>query len=230
MTPHAKQVPGLHTKLKDLGDVLHPQMKDHKDNLSKHKDDTADAHKTLAQSIADLVKKLDAEAAARGGILDEVEQMNTLFRTKMRGLLNDEADKTKGALDDMKKALDDLRNKAKGLDEDLGKLRAITDDHKNGLDKAHNGVDKAHRDLDGKAKTLADLLKMIQDLKSALNDGLASEKEQRETLNVYVEELDDCLEKLRIDLGNRLLNAGVKRSLNVLVARTTSIKDNGRGK
>merc|ERR1719499_1382176 len=89
VAPHAKQVPGLHTKLKDLGDLLHPQVKDAKDGLTKHRDATADKHKKLDQDIADLAKRLEAEAAARKAMLDEIEQMQTAFRTKMRGMMTD---------------------------------------------------------------------------------------------------------------------------------------------
>jgi len=161
--------------------------------------------------------------------LDEVEQMNTLFRNKMRGLLNDEADKTKQNLDGLKKLLDDLLGKEKKLEDALKGVQDMVGGHKTSLDKAHDGVQKAVGDLDQKEKKLADLSKELLALKSYLESGLAVEREQREVSITFLEEHCDTLEKLFTDLGNRLLNSGVKRRFSLMVTRKNLNIENGAG-
>merc|ERR1719384_264914 len=43
--PHVKQIPHLTGKFKDLHDTLHPKLKDHKDDLERHKDNTNDLYR-----------------------------------------------------------------------------------------------------------------------------------------------------------------------------------------
>merc|ERR1719362_2276000 len=64
LMPHARQVPGLHNKLRELSDTLHPQIKDAKDSLDRHKDDTMESQRKIESMVNDLQRKLENETNA----------------------------------------------------------------------------------------------------------------------------------------------------------------------
>merc|ERR1719362_2855180 len=132
LMPHARQVPGLHNKLRELSDILHPQVKDAKDSLDGHRDDTTESHRKLETMVNDLQRKLDNETAARNAMMDELEQMNSGFRSKIRGLLNDEAEKNKLVQDQLQKDLTDLLGQLRRVDDTLnGTVEQVVANKKN---------------------------------------------------------------------------------------------------
>merc|ERR1712211_40842 len=132
LMPHARQVPGLHNKLRELSDTLHPRVKDAEDSLGRHRDDTMESHKKLEIMVNDLQRKLDNETAARNAMMDELEQMNSGFRSKMRGLLNDESEKNKKVQDQFQKDLTDLLGQLRRVDDTLnGTVEQVVTNKKN---------------------------------------------------------------------------------------------------
>jgi len=224
VSPFAKQVPGLHTKLKDLGDLMHPQLKDNKDNLHKHKDDTADKTKKIDQNVADLLKRIEGEAAARKDMMDELEQMQTGFRTKIRGMVTDEADKAKKERDALSQGLDDANKKNKNLGDDLAKLLDQLGGLKKGLDGCTDSINNGQADMDQKGKKVDELAKTLTDLRNALEQGISDEKADFEMLFAFLEQHCTGLESLFSDLGHRLLNTGGLRRRTTIhfTSRTTT--------
>jgi len=224
VSPFAKQVPGLHTKLKDLGDLMHPQLKDHKDNLNKHKDDTSDKTKKIDQNIADLLKRIEGEAAARKDMMDELEQMQTGFRTKIRGMVTDEADKAKKDRDALAQGLDDANKKNKNLGDELAKLLDQLGGLKKGLDGCTDSINNGQADMDQKGKKVDELAKTLADLRNALEQGISDEKADFEMLFAFLEQHCTGLESLFSDLGHRLLNTGgLRRRTTIHFTSRTSV-------
>merc|ERR1719362_1932412 len=211
LMPHARQVPGLHNKLRELSDTLHPQVKDAKDTVDRHREDTMENHKKLEIMVNDLQRKLDNETAARNAMMDELEQMNSGFRSKIRGLLNDGAEKNKKVQDQLQKEITDLLGNLRRLDDTLsGTVEQVVTNKKN-LDDVVESQAASLAELSKKMKMMDELEIKVKELRFALETGLSEDKAQIKTIIDFLELHCNGLEGLFNDLGHRLLDHGLKK-------------------
>merc|ERR1739845_194664 len=148
---------GLHNKLRELSDTLHPQIKETKDAHDRHKEDTLEGNRKIEALVHELQRKLDNETAARNAMMDEIEQMNSGFRSKMRSMLNDEAEKNKKIQDQLQKDLTDLEGKARKLDDVLNGTVDQVIANKTNLDEVNEKQDAALAELSKKMKMMEEL-------------------------------------------------------------------------
>jgi len=222
LMPHARQVPGLHNKLRELSDTLHPQVKDAKDSLDRHRDDTMEGQRKVESMVNDLQRKLDNETAARNAMMDELEQMNSGFRSKMRGLLNDEAEKNKKVQDQLQKDLTDLVAQLRKVDDTLNGTVDQVVTNKQNLDEVTEGQAAALGELSKKMKMMDELDGKVRDLRIALEAGLNEDKAQVKMIIDFLEQHCNGLESLFNDLGHRLLDHGLKKGRGPRIVTTSS--------
>jgi len=230
LMPHARQVPGLHNKLRELSDTLHPRVKDAEDSLGRHREDTMESHKKLEIMVNDLQRKLDNETAARNAMMDELEQMNSGFRSKMRGLLNDEAEKNKNVQDQFQKDLTDLLGQLRRLDDTLnGTVEQVVTNKKN-LDDVVESQAASLAELSKKMKMMDELEIKVRELRLALDTGLNEDKTQIKAIIDFLEIHCNGLEGLFNDLGHRFLDHGLKKgslsSTRIVKTKTETVVTN----
>jgi len=219
--PHVKQIPLLTGKFKDLHDTLHPKLKDHKDELDRHRDLTTDVHKKHDQLLTDLLKKIDAESAARNNMMDELEQMNTGFRTKMRSLMNEESEKQKKEIEGVRITIKDVETRAKKTDEQVvGMMDQVATNKKN-CETCIETTNIFKMDIERMLRKVDEVTQKVADLKVALNQGLSDRKDEIDSLSILLDQHISTLESLFHDLGERLLNGGVQRRFTAWISSKT---------
>jgi len=220
--PYADELKDLANKIRELDNTVHPRLNEHKKALDKSDGDRVAGHNNLAQKIADLAKKLEAEVGARAALQDDMEQMLEALRSKLRALIKEQVDAANAKTDALGHALHDELDKEKAdraagddsLEKEIQALKKNLDDKiKAALDNLKALEEKLRDELldlerKGEAKMMAkvdDLAKQLASLRDAIMAFISEEDTTDESIiNAEDANLED-LGKLFKDVGERFL-------------------------
>jgi len=154
--PYSDELQALANKICELDSTVHPRLIEHKRALDKSDSDRIAGHTNLAQKIADLTKKVEAEVAARAALQDDMEQMLEVLRSRLRALIQEQVNLANARTDAL----------GQGLTDELHQELA---DRAAGDSVLEEGFQALKKALNEKIQTALDNLK---DLESKLRDEL----------------------------------------------------------
>jgi len=221
--PYADELKDLANKIRELDNTVHPRLNEHKKALDKSDADRVSGHNNLAQKLADLAKKLEAEVGARAALQDDMEQMLEALRSKLRSLIQEQINAVNNKMDALGHALHDELDQEKAdraagdaaLEKEIAALKQGLDDKlKKALDDLKALEDKLRDeilDLEKKAEAalggkVDDLAKQIQIIRDALNEFIKEEDLTDDALVATDESNMDMLGKLFKDVGERFID------------------------
>jgi len=221
--PYADELKDLANKIRELDNTVHPRLNEHKKALDLSDANRVAGHNGLAQKIADLAKKLEAEVGARAALQDDMEQMLEALRSKLRSLIQEQINAVNNKMDALGHALHDELDQEKAdraagdaaLEKEIAGLKNSLDDKlKKALDELKALEDKLRDeilDLEKKAEAalgnkIDDLAKQIQIIREALYAFIGEEDATDDALVQTDESNMDMLGKLFKDVGERFID------------------------
>jgi len=220
--PYADELKDLANKIRELDNTVHPRLNEHKKALDKSDGDRVAGHNNLAQKLADLAKKLEAEVGARAALQDDMEQMLEALRSKLRALIKEQVDAANAKTDSLGHALHDELDQEKAdraagdaaLEKEIQELKKGLDDKiKGALDNLKDLENKLRDELlDLERKGEANMMKKVDDLArqiAVLRDAITAFISEEDTTDESIVNTEDAnledLGKLFKDVGERFL-------------------------
>jgi len=220
--PYADELKDLANKIRELDNTVHPRLNEHKKALDKSDGDRVAGHNGLAQKLADLAKKLEAEVGARAALQDDMEQMLEALRSKLRALIKEQVDAANAKTDSLGHALHDELDQEKAdraagdaaLEKEMQELKKSLDDKiKAALDNLKDLENKLRDELlDLERKGEANMMKKVEDLArqiSTLRDAIVAFISEEDVTDETIVNTEDAnledLGKLFKDVGERFL-------------------------
>jgi len=220
--PYADELKDLANKIRELDNTVHPRLNEHKKALDKSDGDRVAGHNNLAQKLADLAKKLEAEVGARAALQDDMEQMLEALRSKLRALIKEQVDAANAKTDSLGNALHDELDQEKAdraagdaaLEKEIQELKKGLDDKIKAALANLKDLESKLRDelLDLERKGEANMMKKVDDLArqiAALRDAIVAFISEEDVTDESIVNTEDAnledLGKLFKDVGERFL-------------------------
>eukprot|EP00928_Gymnodinium_smaydae_P095579 TRINITY_DN8248_c2_g3_i1.p1 TRINITY_DN8248_c2_g3~~TRINITY_DN8248_c2_g3_i1.p1 ORF type:complete len:1188 (+),score=235.83 TRINITY_DN8248_c2_g3_i1:49-3612(+) len=236
MKPHVEKAPLLHSKVKELEDIVHPQLREHQISLERLQSDVGDNHKMLDRKVQSAFERIDREEKERQAMLDEHEQSFGVFKANIRANMNDHASTMRKDKEDLQQQLrKELEMQAASHDDKLTDLKNQINSEKKTSESRLETISRSLTDLERKMSEKNDdgvrrlvgrvdeLHHQLRDFTSTFETQIKQEKDMREETVNEVEENIEGFKSMMREFGERIMSSGdfrAKPKRNVTVRRS----------
>lgn len=220
LSPHKDQVPLLHSRCQELEASLNTKYLEHQQNIDKVISERTTSQAWLEQRFTEILSKIEHETATRNASVEEIEQMLTTHKSKLRSLSdNGEAAKqaTDARLVDYQRVMEEEKvtreSQQRAVQEQLSSQRQAWEMRIDSLQKQQRDsesrirADVKQEREDLITKKTEEQSRSLRDLREVLSGRILEERSTRESAVLGLEEQITFINRFFQDVGERYSGA-----------------------